>query len=169
MIALRHGRATTQVALRDEAGNLTAHIDDRHLDVTVLARTPAGGAGVESLTLVVDGVVHDATVARTAGTVLVAIAGHAIRLEVVDDARADAGRASASGLVIAPMPGKVVTVLVAAGDVVSEGQALVVLEAMKMETTLAAEIAGTVVRLEALAGATVDAGAVLAEIRPVTA
>jgi len=166
MIALRHGAVTAEVALRDGAGGLAAHIDDRRLDVTVLTRTPAGGAGVESLTLVVDGVVHDTTIARIAGAVLVAIGGHAIRLDVVDDVRADAARVGASGLVIAPMPGKVVTVLVAAGDVVSEGQPLVVLEAMKMETTLAAEIAGTVVRLEAIAGATVDGGAVLAEIRP---
>ena len=169
MIALRHGKTTTQVALRNGTGGLSAHIDDRRLDVTVLARTPAGTAGVESLTLVVDGVVYDATIARTAGAVLVAIAGQVIRLEVVDDVRTDAARAGASGLVIAPMPGKVVAVLVAAGDAVSEGQPLVVLEAMKMETTLAAEITGTVVRLEALAGATVDAGAVLVEIRPSTA
>jgi biotin carboxyl carrier protein len=64
------------------------------------------------------------------------------------------------------MPGKVVKVLVAAGDAVTAGQPLVVVEAMKMETTLAAEIDGTVKSVNASTGDTVDAGAVLVEIRP---
>jgi biotin carboxyl carrier protein len=55
-------------------------------------------------------------------------------------------------------------VLVAAGDAVTAGQPLVVIEAMKMETTLAAEIDGTVRSVAAEAGAMVDAGSVLVEI-----
>jgi biotin carboxyl carrier protein len=64
------------------------------------------------------------------------------------------------------MPGKVVKVLVATGDAVTAGQPLVVVEAMKMETTLAAEIDGTVKAVNASTGDTVDAGAVLVEIAP---
>ena len=65
---------------------------------------------------------------------------------------------------MAPMPGKVVKVLVATGDVVTVGQALVVLEAMKMETTLVAEVAGTVAMVAATPGGMIDAGAVVVEI-----
>jgi len=57
-------------------------------------------------------------------------------------------------------------VLVAEGDVVEVGQALVVLEAMKMESTLAAEVAGRVTSVRAVAGATVAGGDVLVEITP---
>jgi 3-methylcrotonyl-CoA carboxylase alpha subunit len=64
------------------------------------------------------------------------------------------------------MPGKVVKVFVVAGDAVTAGQPLVVVEAMKMETTLSAEIDGTVKAVNANAGDTVDAGAVLVEITP---
>ena len=70
-----------------------------------------------------------------------------------------------SGLVTAPMPGKVVAVLVAVGRRASRPDSRSSLvEAMKMETTLAAEIAGTVQAVHADAGGMVDGGAVLVEI-----
>jgi biotin carboxyl carrier protein len=62
------------------------------------------------------------------------------------------------------MPGKVVTVLVQVGDTVDVGQPLVVLEAMKMESTLVAEVAGKVTAVAAVQGTTVEGGAVLVEI-----
>jgi biotin carboxyl carrier protein len=96
----------------------------------------------------------------------VALDGHAWVFERVDDTAGGAGGGAGSGTVTAPMPGKVVKVLVAAGDAVTAGQPLVVVEAMKMETTLAAEIDGTVKTVNANAGDTVDAGAVLVEIAP---
>ena len=49
---------------------------------------------------------------------------------------------------------------------VEVGQALVVLEAMKMESTLAGEVAGRVTSVRAVAGATVAAGDLLVEITP---
>jgi glutaconyl-CoA/methylmalonyl-CoA decarboxylase subunit gamma len=59
------------------------------------------------------------------------------------------------------MPGKVVRVLVAAGDVVVVGQGLVVVEAMKMENEIAAPRAGTIREVAVTAGATVETGAKL--------
>jgi biotin carboxyl carrier protein len=61
----------------------------------------------------------------------------------------------------APMPGKVVRVLVKAGDEVTEGQGLVVVEAMKMENELKSPKAGKVTELHAVEGAAVESGAKL--------
>ena len=61
----------------------------------------------------------------------------------------------------APMPGKVVRVLVKQGDEVQEGQGLVVVEAMKMENELRSPKAGKVVELHAVEGAAVESGAKL--------
>jgi biotin carboxyl carrier protein len=59
------------------------------------------------------------------------------------------------------MPGAVVRVLVEAGAAVEAGQPLVVLEAMKMEHTVAAPVSGTVGDIRVQAGQQVEAGAVL--------
>ncbi len=64
----------------------------------------------------------------------------------------------------APMPGKVIQVLVAEGDTVEANARLVVMEAMKMEFTIRAPHAGQVKRLPVQVGQLVDAGAVLVEI-----
>ncbi len=66
----------------------------------------------------------------------------------------------------APMPGKVLKVLVAEGQAVEHGDALIVLEAMKMETTLYAESAAVVARICVAAGQMVDHGARLIELSP---
>ena len=68
--------------------------------------------------------------------------------------RKDDGRASGSGpqRLVAPMPGKVVRVLVKAGDVVGPRQPVVVVEAMKMENELRASREGTVAEIHAREG-----------------
>ncbi len=68
-----------------------------------------------------------------------------------------------SGLT-APMPGKIVRVLVAAGDTVHARQPLIVVEAMKMENELRAGRDGTVAEIHVKEGASVDAGAPLIDI-----
>ncbi|EEF79805.1 sodium-extruding oxaloacetate decarboxylase subunit alpha [Methylophaga thiooxydans] len=73
-------------------------------------------------------------------------------------------KASAPGDVTAPLPGNVVEVLVAEGDQVEAGQALLVMEAMKMETELLANIAGTVNKLHVSKGDRVTPGETLIEI-----
>jgi biotin carboxyl carrier protein len=64
----------------------------------------------------------------------------------------------------APIAGKVVKVLVAVGDQVPPGAAVIVLEAMKMENELAAERGGTVSAIHKAAGQAVDTGDLLVEI-----
>ena len=61
----------------------------------------------------------------------------------------------------APMPGRIVRVLVAAGEHVEQGQGCVVIEAMKMQNELKAPKAGAIARLTATVGETVAAGATL--------
>jgi biotin carboxyl carrier protein len=64
----------------------------------------------------------------------------------------------------APIAGKVVKVLVAVGDPVAPGTAVIVLEAMKMENELIAERGGTVTTLLKIAGQAVDTGDLLVEL-----
>ncbi|GAA0962840.1 acetyl/propionyl/methylcrotonyl-CoA carboxylase subunit alpha [Actinocorallia libanotica] len=74
--------------------------------------------------------------------------------------------AAAGGVLRSPMPGTVLAVKVAEGDAVAEGQPVVIVEAMKMEHTVVAAVAGTVARLPVRAGDQVALDAVLAEITP---
>ena len=70
--------------------------------------------------------------------------------------------ASAGGQSVdAPMPGKILDIKVKAGDAVSFGQCVVVMEAMKMETEIVAPAAGTVASVNVSVGDAVDTGAVL--------
>ncbi len=62
------------------------------------------------------------------------------------------------------MQGTIVKLLVAEGDEVSVGQALCVLEAMKMENNIVAEVEGTLSELKVEAGQSVGAGDVIAVI-----
>jgi len=76
-------------------------------------------------------------------------------------AAAAAVGAAASGELTAPMQGTILKVLVATGDEVAAGDPLIVLEAMKMETTISAPRDGTVTSIGVEAGATAGAGQVL--------
>jgi 3-methylcrotonyl-CoA carboxylase alpha subunit len=81
------------------------------------------------------------------------------------DALAHAGEAPAEGgRLTAPMPGKVVSFAVKAGDAVKKGQPLAVMEAMKMEHTIAAPADGTVDELLYAPGDQVAEGAELLKI-----
>jgi biotin carboxyl carrier protein len=83
--------------------------------------------------------------------------------------RKDEGGGSGSGSgpqrLAAPMPGKVVRVLIKAGDLVTARQPVVVVEAMKMENELRASRDGTVAEIHVREGMSVDAGALLLVIQ----
>ncbi|WP_295142662.1 acetyl/propionyl/methylcrotonyl-CoA carboxylase subunit alpha [uncultured Reyranella sp.] len=91
--------------------------------------------------------------------------GGSVRLRLVDplDVTQYEATASADAMVRAPLPGKIIDLRVKAGDTVSKGQALLVLEAMKMEHTLAAPADGTVKSLRYAVGEQVPEGAELVE------
>ena len=99
------------------------------------------------------------------GALAVLVNGQVHALELLDERklrlRQATGKFSLEGpqRIDAPMPGKVVRVLVKLGDEVTEGQGLVVVEAMKMENELKSPKAGKVLELAAVEGAAVESGA----------
>jgi biotin carboxyl carrier protein len=118
--------------------------------------------------VLMDGRSYEARVEEAASGLVVVIDGNRFEIEVKDPRRwaPNAGGPGAEGVqtVAAPMPGKVVRVLVGPGDAVEPGQGLVVVEAMKMQNEMKASRAGTVLTVAAKEGATVAAGEVLATI-----
>ena len=72
--------------------------------------------------------------------------------------------AAGSTNISAPMPGTILSVAVKAGDSVSEGQVLCILEAMKMENEIVAPRAGTVASVSAAQGQSVNSGDVLVSL-----
>lgn len=101
------------------------------------------------------------------GTLIVHVDGIGVPVVAIDPRRAfgrgeeDRGRSGGPVSIAAPMPGRVVKVLVKPGDHVSARQGLVVVEAMKMENELRAPVDGRVVEVRAVDGASVEANTVL--------
>ncbi len=104
--------------------------------------------------------------ARRNSSILVSVGPHCFDIAPVEAGGARRAHNLAAPEVTAPMPGKVLKVLVKEGDRVAAGDVLVVLEAMKMETTLVAEGDAIVRRVRVAEGAMVDHGAVLVELSP---
>src|SRR5436190_19022319 len=112
--------------------------------------------------------VHDVTVAPGGAAVgALAVRVGTTPIAVTVDGRRQRARGAATDTgsgpqrIAAPMPGKVVRVLVKAGDAVQARQPIVVVEAMKMENELRAERDGTVAELHAREGLRVEAGSLL--------
>jgi biotin carboxyl carrier protein len=155
-----------QLALRREGARVVAEVDGRTYELEAQATEPggwllrAGGRVYECR--VADGATADE--ARE-----VSIGPQTFQITLIDPKRlrhtssADA-HAGGRAALQAAMPGKVVRVLVEAGAQVEAGDALVVVEAMKMQNELKSPKTGTVVELHAVAGATVNAGDVLAAV-----
>jgi 3-methylcrotonyl-CoA carboxylase alpha subunit len=100
---------------------------------------------------------------KPAPQMLVAENGAVWRLEPWR-ATGKAGSTAGDGAILAPMPGRVLSVEVAAGQTVTRGQKLLTLEAMKMEHSLVAPFNGTVEDLMVSAGAQVQVDALLVKV-----
>ena len=118
--------------------------------------------------VLMEGRSYEARVEPAPCRLIVTVAGHRFEIEVADPRRWDGAgvRAAGSGVetVVSPMPGKVVRVLAAPGDMVEAGQGIVVVEAMKMQNEMKTRRAGRVAAVYAREGASVAAGETLAAI-----
>ena len=154
----RNRESEVEIVKRD-GDHLVVRIDGREIS----AELESDGAGGE--TVAIDGRRFHIASARSKDRILVAVGPRTF-----DFVRVEEGRRRTHGLaaseITAPMPGKVLRVLVKEGDAVTAGQPLVVLEAMKMETALAAESDAIVKRVPVAPGQMVDHGAVLIELSP---
>jgi len=121
--------------------------------------------GAHDRSLILDGRSHDVTLACREDRYTVVLEGRPFDVLLGDAAAGDVGvvRARATGPVrlLAPMPGKLVRLLVAAGQEVASGQGLLVMEAMKMENELKAPRAGRVREIHVAERQAVETGALL--------
>jgi 3-methylcrotonyl-CoA carboxylase alpha subunit len=104
------------------------------------------------------------TVFEHAGEIAVASGGDLWRLEIVDPLAPPESAHLAAGRLTAPMPGRVVQLFVTPGEAVRRGQALLVIEAMKMEHTIAAPYDGTVAAVPYAVGDLVEEGVELIQL-----
>ena len=161
--ALWRGAASVATALLDEEQPV-ADLAGFRLNAGSKASVALGRAG-EFRTIALDDEQPMAAVSgfRDDERVVVFYEGQATEFELT--ARGTVA-AAGSGVITAPMPGRVTAVEVAAGEKVTKGQRLLTLEAMKMEHGLVAPFDGVVAELSAEAGSQVGEGAVLARVSP---
>ncbi len=118
----------------------------------------------QAMALIIDGASYAVEFETKGDQVGVLLKNQITRLDLVDERkyrlRAAAATFTNEGtqVVASPMPGKVVRVFVKPGDTVTEGQPLVVVEAMKMENELKSPKAGKVTEVAAKEGTTVENG-----------
>jgi len=160
-IKLRDLKRTVEISRTD--GALRFVVDGRSLDADPVEIAP----GIYSI--LIEGQSFEARVDTTGGGLRVSVAGREYAAQIVDPRqrnryRGGAIEAEGRQQVIAPMPGKVVRVLAAAGDVVEAGKGLVVIEAMKMQNEVRSPKSGTIERMLVAEGQAVNSGDVLAVV-----
>ncbi|MFQ5897508.1 MAG: biotin/lipoyl-containing protein [Candidatus Methylomirabilia bacterium] len=130
------------------------------------ARRPVEGIW----SIIIGGAAYAVDVTEEGGSFLVDVDGETYRIRVEEESRhiirtRGGGLAHPGGQVLtAPMPGKVVHIVVSEGQTVRAGDGLVVLEAMKMENEFKATADGTVKEVRVQVGQTVNGGDVLVVI-----
>ncbi len=169
-VLLRQGTAEFEVDVaRDHV-----MVNDRRMELAVehedlLAEAIAAQSRDDSDTLAsvdarVDGHHMSGQVLRRASLLYVMSGGHTERfIEQTDDLSRYQNQTLSRGGVMSPMPGQVVSVNVTAGDTVTQGDVLLVVEAMKMEHSLTAPQSGTVKHVACAVGDRVDEGVELVE------
>ena len=164
----RNLRSTLQTTSYDVDGRTLAvgYGDDVvEVDGTALPGLRVWSATAEHVDLEVDGLRRRVAVHAVGATSYAdSILGSSVLVEA--ERFPLPGSGAAAGALTAPMPGTVVRVDARVGDVVAQGQVLVVLEAMKMEHAVRAGVAGTVEVVHVAAGEQVVDGAVLAVVTP---
>jgi biotin carboxyl carrier protein len=152
-----------ELVIEYDGARVVAEIDGRRYELEAQAAQP-GAYLLLSDSDVYDCRVHPAGAKKEA--LEVTVGGRAYSVTLTDTKRLRGGESVGAALdgtaqIVAPMPGKVVRVLVEAGAEVEAGAGLVVVEAMKMQNEMKSPKAGKVTSVNVQAGATVNAGDVL--------
>jgi len=148
-----------EIEIDRDAQVIEARIDGAAITLATQA-LPDGATLVDH-----DGRRLHAFAARVGDSIVVSIGPHTFTFRQQADRRGSR-HGLATPLVTAPMPGKVLKIMVHEGEQVEAGQPLITMEAMKMETTLSAEGPARVKTIPVSPGQMVDAGALLIELSP---
>ncbi len=161
-LELQAGDRTRTLSARRDGDGWRLESEGAALPLEVLA---VNGDVVD---LKIDGARSRCWVARRGAERLVFLDGavHVLRLPEDEDAALDDDRGDLGPELKAQMPGTVVKVLVDEGAEVAEGAPLVIMEAMKMETEIAAPLAGRVAKVHVAAGQVLAAGDALLDLDP---
>jgi biotin carboxyl carrier protein len=155
-----------EVDVRRQSSRIIATVDGQSYDLE-LTRTSD-----QDFLILNEGRVFDCRVdgqPASGSTVNVTIGAQRFDITLIDPKRLRSalgagGHGEGAARIVAPMPGKVVRVLVEAGQQVEPGEGIVVVEAMKMQNEMKAPKAGAVVSVNVEVGATVNGGDLLAVI-----
>jgi len=160
-LSFQDAESTQDVVIEIVEGQLTLAVATHRATLEVLSQA-TDSRYARSVTLLMGNGQLAGTVVRQGSRIDVFVMGKCETL-FLKDALASAGQAEAdhAGSLTAPMPGKIIAIEVQAGDNVKRGQALLVMEAMKMEHTIVAGVDGIVENIYFGVGEQVAEGAVL--------
>jgi 3-methylcrotonyl-CoA carboxylase alpha subunit len=143
-----------QVQLRNDS----VYVDGKQLQI----RKVAAGSFVATL----DGHTERFRAVAHGDTLYVQLRGRSVRINRIDPARTSSvGAAVGAGASHAPMPGVVVSLLVAVGQQVKQDDALLVIESMKLQMTISATLDGKVAELPLAEGQTFQRNAMLVRLQ----
>ena len=156
----------TDILIQDDGSRVAAEIDGRSYTLEVRE------SGDSGYVLIADTSVFDCRVdgrPDSGKTVCVIVGTTDYSVTLIDPKRlrgtsGAVAHADEAAHIVAPMPGKVVRLLVSPGDHVEAGAGIIVVEAMKMQNEMKSPKAGTLAALHVEIGATVNAGDVLAVV-----
>jgi biotin carboxyl carrier protein len=156
------GKSKRVVELEKSGSTYKVSLDGQPVDADVILGTP------NAVSVILNGAAFEFYIAPAPGGAYALQTGSREFHAEVRDPRSWPGRkqggldAEGRQEIVAPMPGKVIRLLVEAGDQVETGQGLVVVEAMKMQNEIRSPKKGRIERIQAKEGQLVNAGDVLA-------
>ena len=158
----RIGEAEYDVGLSRSREGYRLHLEDKSIPVNLFPGEEGGwvlhtGDSIEHIDLAVDG--DDIYIHLDGET-------YHLQFEHALQRLAEIGEAAAADMIKATMPGSLVSLAVAEGDHVKQGQNLLVMESMKMETSIVAPRDGVIEAIHFSAGQTFDKDAVLITLEP---
>ncbi len=158
-----HNGKMCQIDIESRNGKKTAAVDGRKYEIEVEKIAP------HLLLLIIDNRTYKVTYARDGNDLYVHIKGEIFKFQIPADDEdildiKEAKRGDQDLLIKSSMPGCVLKIEVKEGDVVEEGQCLIIVEAMKMETGFNSTIAGKVKKICTEPGKQINSGEVLIEL-----